>query len=546
MDSNERAAVTRGRLRRLTETLLPGVLALIAFLNGATLLISGALPPSAARLAVMARFFPIGLIDASHFIGSIVGAGLLVLSHGLSRRLDAAFAFTLGAVTLGIVTSLLKASYEVAAALTLFLLVLRQARPAFNRRAAFFDTRFSAGWIAAVVAVVSTSVWIGLFAFRHVEYSNELWWQFGVDAGASRFLRASVGSAVFLLLIALARLLAPTAHRVPEPTDADLETAAEIIEEQPWTSAYLAFLRDKALLFDGERLAFIMYGVQGHTWVALGDPVGPVRRMPDLIGRFLEECNDFGGIPVFYEVRREHLHTYADFGLTFVKLGEEARVDLTALTLAGGHWSKQRQHLRHLARAGITFRVVDRSDTAAILDDLRAVSDEWLGAKAGGEKGFSLGSFRRDYLSRFHIAVMEQAGDIIAFSNLWTGSDRFELATDLIRFRASAPPETMEALLLNVMIWGKAQAYRSFSLGVAPLSGVERSPAAPLWSRVGSFLYAHGEPFYHFRGLRAFKEKFHPEWEPRYLVYPGGLKLPRVVADVAALIAGGYRKVVLK
>src|SRR5579864_1645022 len=159
MDSNERAAVTRGRLRRLTETLLPGVLALIAFLNGATLLISGALPPSAARLAVLARFFPIGLIDASHFIGSIVGAGLLVLSHGLSRRLDAAFAFTLGAVTLGIVTSLLKASYEVAAALTLFLLVLRQARPAFNRRAAFFDTRFSAGWIAAVVAVVSTSVW---------------------------------------------------------------------------------------------------------------------------------------------------------------------------------------------------------------------------------------------------------------------------------------------------------------------------------------------------------------------------------------------------
>jgi phosphatidylglycerol lysyltransferase len=63
---------------------------------------------------------------------------------------------------------------------------------------------------------------------------------------------------------------------------------------------------------------------------------------------------------------------------------------------------------------------------------------------------------------------------------------------------------------------------------------------------VGSFLYAHGEVLYRFRGLRAFKQKFDPQWEPRYLVYPGGLSLPRIVADVSALIAGGYRKVVLK
>jgi phosphatidylglycerol lysyltransferase len=104
----------------------------------------------------------------------------------------------------------------------------------------------------------------------------------------------------------------------------------------------------------------------------------------------------------------------------------------------------------------------------------------------------------------------------------------------------------MEALLLHAIMWGQSQGYRWFSLGVVPLSGVERSAAAPLWSRLGSFLYRHGEVLYRFRGLRAFKEKFHPVWVPRYLVYPGGVALPRVAADVAALIAGGYRKVVLK
>ena len=42
------------------------------------------------------------------------------------------------------------------------------------------------------------------------------------------------------------------------------------------------------------------------------------------------------------------------------------------------------------------------------------------------------------------------------------------------------------------------------------------------------------------------KEKFHPQWEPRYLVYPGGFRLPRILADVSALVAGGYLKIVLK
>jgi len=46
--------------------------------------------------------------------------------------------------------------------------------------------------------------------------------------------------------------------------------------------------------------------------------------------------------------------------------------------------------------------------------------------------------------------------------------------------------------------------------------------------------------------LRPYKEKFNPRWEPHYLAYPGGLRLPRVLADVSALVAGGYRHIFLK
>ena len=47
---------------------------------------------------------------------------------------------------------------------------------------------------------------------------------------------------------------------------------------------------------------------------------GVNERTTDLIRLFLEKCDDFGGTPVFYEVNKNFLHQYADFGLTFVKL----------------------------------------------------------------------------------------------------------------------------------------------------------------------------------------------------------------------------------
>jgi phosphatidylglycerol lysyltransferase len=149
-------------------------------------------------------------------------------------------------------------------------------------------------------------------------------------------------------------------------------------------------------------------------------------------------------------------------------------------------------------------------------------------------------------VERFPVAVVEQAGRIVAFANLWPGPNTIELSVDLMRYRHDAPNGVMEGLMVYVMRWGKEQGYRSFSLGMAPLAGFEDSPVAPLWTRLGSFLYAHGDTFYNFHGLRAYKDKFHPAWQSRYLAYTGGFTLPRTLADVAALIAGGYRRILLK
>jgi phosphatidylglycerol lysyltransferase len=75
---------------------------------------------------------------------------------------------------------------------------------------------------------------------------------------------------------------------------------------------------------------------------------------------------------------------------------------------------------------------------------------------------------------------------------------------------------------------------------------MEQRPVAPLWNRMGAFLYRHGENFYNFQGLRHYKEKFDPVWKPKYLATPGGLSLPVVLKDVSALISGGIKGVFTK
>ena len=524
--------------------LSPTILAGFTFMAGLLLLVSGAIPAEQERLHWLAQLFPVGLFEASHFLGSLIGIALLLLAQALSRRIQLAYFLVLGGLLAGIAASLLKAGdWEEALLLSLLLLALAPNRAFFDRRATLFDTRFSAGWILAIIAALGASVWLGLFVHRHVEYANELWWQVELDQDVSRFLRASLGAAVMLLGFGIWRLLGPLAHLAEPPADGDIADAGRIIAAQAQTLPFLAYLRDKSLLFDPERSAFVMYGVHGRTWVALGDPVGPAASAPALIRAFVERADDYAGVPVFYQVRAEHLHLYADLGMSFAKLGEEALVPLDRFSLAGARHAKLRAALNRLARDKVSFRIVDAAEVAPLLPQLKAVSDAWMAAKSVGEKGFSLGFFDPAYLCLQPVAVLEREGRIVAFANLLCGPSGEELSVDLMRFAANAPSGAMDALFAHLFLWARAHGYRRFNLGMAPLSGLQPSPISPLWNRLGSFVYRHGEAFYNFEGLRAYKDKFDPLWQPRYLAYPGGQSLPLVLADVAALSAGSYARI---
>ncbi len=526
---------------------VPWLAALGAVVAGTVLLFSGATPAEAERLHVLRRVVPLAVLEASHLVGSLVGIGLLLLARGLSRRLDGAWVLALALLGAGAAASLAKGlDYEEATILLVLLLALLPFRRQFYRKSPLLDEPLTPSWLLGVAAILAASVWIGEFAYRHVEYSRDALFEFAFHAQVPRFLRATVLAVSAVAMYGVAVLLRPRAPEPALPGPAELERVRPLVERAPESLAHAALVGDKELLFSPKGDAFLMYAVEGRSWVALGDAVGPDRAATELAWRFREMSDRHHGWACFYQVGPACLPRYLDMGLSLYRLGEEAVVPLEGFTLEGGERRGLRQSYNRGQRDGLTFEVVPAEGVPALLPELRAISDAWLAEKNVREKGFSIGYFDERYLAEGPMAVARLGGRRVAFANLWVSSSLEELSFDLMRHLPEAPKSCMDFLFVSMMTWGSEQGYRRFSLGMAPLSGLEDRALAPLWTKVGARLYRHGEYFYNFQGLRQYKEKFAPEWRPRYLASPGGLRLPRILANVAALGSRGLKGVVSK
>ena len=543
-------SATRAHLARARERaamyvapVAPQICGALTFLAGTVLLVSGATPAIDSRVTLLHRFVPLAVLEASHLAASVIGLGLLMLARALFRRVKAAYSLSFALLVGGVIASLLKGlRYEEAIVLALVLAVLALGRRAFYRPTAILDERFTPAWVASIAGVIILSIWIGFLVYRDVPYSDELWWTFALHANAPRMLRASLAVIVLATAYLVLNLLRPSR---PEPAVAgaeDLLRARAIINRCDYSLANAALTGDKRLLFSDSADAFLMYQVAGHSWVALGDPVGSLAGAEELVWRFRELSDRHGGQTVFYQTGAERLSLYVELGLAPLKVGEEARVRLTDFSLEGPARAALRHSHRQAQREGLSFEVLPATGVGdELMAELQRISDAWLASKATGEKRFSMGYFSPQYLRKFPLAIVRAGGAPAGFANLWTTDTRAELAVDLMRFVPAAPAGTMDFLFVELMHWGHGKGYSWLNLGMAPLSGLDRHPLAPAWHRVGNFVFRHGEHFHNFDGLRRYKARFDPHWEPKYLIARGGIALPRVLMDVSVLIAGGVK-----
>ncbi|MGB5156664.1 lysylphosphatidylglycerol synthase domain-containing protein [Desulfobacterium sp. N47] len=144
--------------------IVPPVLSLSAFIGGGILLFSGTIPAVHWRMLWLKDFLPLPVVEISHFLGSLVGTTLLLLSRSIQRRVDAAYHLTVYLLGAGILFSLLKGfDYEEALILSGMLLAFIPCRSYFYRKGSLFSDRFRPGWIAAIILVLMCSVWLGFF-----------------------------------------------------------------------------------------------------------------------------------------------------------------------------------------------------------------------------------------------------------------------------------------------------------------------------------------------------------------------------------------------
>jgi len=533
---------------RAAVKLSPGLLAALTLVAGVMLLVSGVTPASDEAEDLLRMHVPLFVVEASHMIGSVAGLIMLFVARGLLHRLDAAW---WAALVLSLLTGVLAlpkgiAVSEMAVLVTLAVLLIISRRQ-FDRPSSLFSQRLEAGWLIAMLCVFAACVWILFFAYREVAYANQLWWQFTFDGDAPRSIRALMAVAVTGLGFGMWQLFRREPGAVSYPSAEDLARAAEIIRKQPAADAVLALMGDKSLLFSPSGNAFIMYAKQRRSWVALSDPVGAQQEWPELIWRFIELADAHGGRAAFYKTRPQTLPLYLDAGLRAYKLGEEAYVSLPEFSLKGSRRANLRHGVTRGEREGLSFEIVQVPDVPSVLDELRAISDEWLRNQNAREKAFSLGAFEDRYVLRQPVAVVRREGAILAFATLMCPDVlRIEASVDLMRQRADVPPGTMDFLFGKLILHFQAEGYQRFGLGMAPMSGMVEHQLAPRWHRFGRMMFRHGARFYNFRGLRNFKDKFEPVWEPRYLLTRGGLAPLFTLTDVAALIGGGLKGVISK
>lgn len=521
--------------------LAPTLLSAVSFVAGVLVLLSAATPALPASLARLETLVPSRLIDASHFLSSLAGVLLILASFGLRKRVKAAWAMSVVLLAFTAILALLSGSgFTTAGMLAIIGCLIFASRKAFYRVGGLAEIRLDTGAIAALLGVVALFIWVGLNAYRTIDFQTDMVWSFALQGDAPRFVRAAF---VVLLVSALALVSRAFQPSRPEARPGLIDSAkldnAITNARTGHADANLAWLGDKHLFFSPSGQTFLQYGIRSRRYVVMGEPCGDPAEVNALLWAFREHADKRGAVVVFYSVGERLLPDLVDLGLSIQKVGEAAHIPLASFSLEGPARASLRQARNRAGREGASFRIVPVEEVPALLPDLKRISDEWLTMHAGSEKAFSLGRFDPAYLSRFPMAVVDANGKAAAFANIWQTADKRELSIDLMRYGEGAPHGVMDYLFTELALWGSVNGYGLLDLGMAPLSGLEGRRLAPVMTRLGDFIYDNANALYGFQGLRDYKAKFKPEWVPLYIAAPGRALVALALSDVALLTSGG-------
>jgi phosphatidylglycerol lysyltransferase len=572
------------------------LLALAVAAQGAIDLASALLSHPPERLLALRRLVPTSVIDSSRTFTLLAGALLLVTAWGLRRGKRRAYVAALFLAALSVPVNLLKAidveEATVASALMFALGVNADAFRVKSRELTWSAIRMRFVWTALGLAFYAVvGCWIvearwgnGASVVRaaaEAAYrvfgvgSPVLVLREGLPHHTARFVGwflNSLGLLGFTVLLGAAvASLRPAIHR--QRHRAERARVSTIIALHGDSSvAAFALAPDADYFFSRSGRAVIAYRFESDTLLAIGDPIGPPEDLPSLLRDFERFADDRDWTFAFFQSRPEQQPLYRSLGWRALHIGEDPIIDVASFSLDGSAMGDVRRSHAKLERAGIQalhwrpgVKPFDPShDREGFAHQLASISSEWLKRHPGEEKGFCMGRFDQHRLRESWLAIAWDPATrrVEAFLTWVPIPARRGWALDLMRRRHDATAGIMEFLVAASVEEARARGDAILSLSLSALAKAEtpgaagapgtsggagaapapepEEPAAVVRAR--ALLVRHLARFYAFEGLFRWKSKFQPGFEPRYLVYPHPIALPRVALALArAQTPGGLR-----
>jgi phosphatidylglycerol lysyltransferase len=260
------------------------------------------------------------------------------------------------------------------------------------------------------------------------------------------------------------------------------------------SAAAFAIQPDKHHLLVANHQGLVAYATKGSIALACGDPIAPDELFDQAVKDYLDHCGRHGWMPCVYLAAEERLPLYQSLRLQWVKVAEEAIIDLARLPA-----------MDSIPHAYAVHRY-DRSEYAdALIDEqLEEVTEDWLETRHMREMSFTVGHFSLEQLSQSPVFIFGDRHYVEAFCAWLPYKGGKAAVLDLVRQRRNAPSETVLQLVAHALRMLRDAGFEEASLTDSTIDRTEI-------------------------------EKFYPRWESRYLVHPRGVNLSKITKALTAI-----------
>jgi phosphatidylglycerol lysyltransferase len=528
--------------------------AISIFILGLVNIISAITPTLPGRLSLLRKWIPIEAIQASGWFVLFSGIAMLMLAVFLFRGIKSAWKIAIFLAAVSLFANLAKGiDWEEAIVTTIVLIFLLISRDQYiSKKVTPIRKVF---WFPSIISFLFVLVF-GTFGFysldlKHFNIDFTFWESFketitafflmnvdlkpGTTFGKT-FLFSIHIMGLLTMILWVYQALKPYISRGSSLREEEVLLAKSLLTKYGNSSLdYFKTYKDKSFWFNADKSSFVSYKTSLDFAFVLENPVAINESvLKTTILDFDKFCENNGLKPVYYRIPEISLDIYKQMDKIFLPIGEEGVIDLKCFSTNGSDKKATRNAVNKLSKSGFLFKAYEPPLKDGFIQQIKAVSDEWLFEMKHKELVFAQGIFDENELKTQPVFTVENPeGRIEAFVNLIPNFSPGEANFDLMRKTNSAPNGTMDFLFVKMFEQMKLMGYSYCNIGLVPMSGIQQPHSIGESSM--KLAYEKLKSFSQYRSLYQFKEKFDPSWRMTYLVYDEAFDLifiPRALKNL--------------